>query len=139
MHLARRRKSSALKSPREHTPSTETAGKEKSGKVETPLADLDFHFVVDSALSKATVYEYFNFSSNTSFSCGIDPFETIGQAGKNATDIYICFCDSPLGPCDPTSFAHTISLYVNFFYFFFFLCFLLSFPVVKLRYSSSGM
>merc|ERR1711974_63496 len=83
-------------------------GKEKKGKAETALCDVDFHFVVDSAVSKATVYDYFNFSSNPNFTVGIDPFETIGQ--PNPTDIYICFCDTPLGPCDPKSFAHTISL-----------------------------
>merc|ERR1712137_895100 len=39
-----------------------------------------------------------------------DPFENVGPTAANPTDIYICFCNTPLGPCDPTSFAHTISL-----------------------------
>lgn len=118
-HLAgRRKKSQSVKSPRNSASSLDVLStgpncskkQLKSGEIETPLGSLSLHFVVESAAAKSSIYDLFDFSSNSNFTVGVDPFETMGQ--NNPTDVFVCFCDSPLGPCDPKSFGNILSLYV---------------------------
>lgn len=115
MHLAgRRKKSQSMKSPRGSVSSADLSEKcskksMKAGQLQTPLGSLALHFVVENAVAKSSVYDFFDFSSAPKFTVGVDPFETVGT---NPTDIYVCFCDNPLGPCDTKSFGNILSLYV---------------------------
>ena len=81
-------------------------------KEPTILQGVPVHFIVESAESKAAVFDYFKFSANPLFTSGIDPFQTLQQASPTA--VFLGFLNSPLGPCDPSSLSHTICLWVMY-------------------------
>lgn len=108
--IGRKKKSSSTRASRSSSAEKE---KLKEGQIDTGLGAVDLHFVVENTTAKSCVYDFFKFSSRPNFTVGVDPFETMSQ--NEPTDVYICFCENSLGPCDPKSFAHTISLYVNRF------------------------
>ena len=74
----------------------------------TALQGAETHFVVESAESQAAVYEFFGHSNNLAYTTGLDPFSPLNRTP--ATDVYIVFCASPLGPCAPGSLANTLSV-----------------------------